>query len=210
MSATSSDETATNGAPASGSSRGGGGRTAARRSSGGSRSSGSGRSSASSRASGGGSSGSGRGRSASARSAASRSSGGSDGSRGSSGADSGSSGKSAQGGSAAQSSGVGSALKKLGLPQDKLSLPEGIGGKVVSVAVPLTTAAAGVAGGIVLARTVLRRQKKLLGVPLPGRASMDFSDLTSQVSEAGHAFSKLAGEVRAAREKAEKMSQAIS
>jgi hypothetical protein len=73
----------------------------------------------------------------------------------------------------------------------------------------VTTAAAGVAGGIVLARTKLRQQRKVLGVPLPGPKG-DLSELTKQVGEAGRQFGKLASEVRAAREKAEQISRAIS
>jgi hypothetical protein len=78
-----------------------------------------------------------------------------------------------------------------------------------NVVVPLTTAAAGVAGGIVLARTKLQHRRKVLGVPLPGTKKMDLSDLTKQVGEAGRQFGNLAGEVRAAREKAEQISKAI-
>jgi len=77
------------------------------------------------------------------------------------------------------------------------------------VALPITTAAAGVAGGIVLARTKLRRQRKILGIPLPD-AKVDLSDLSKQVGEAGRQFANLAGEVKAAREKAEQISHAIS
>ena len=77
-----------------------------------------------------------------------------------------------------------------------------------NVILPAATAAAGVAGGIVLARTKLRQQRKLLGVPLPGTKS-DLSELTKQVGEAGRQFGKLAGEVKAAREKAEQISRAI-
>lgn len=79
---------------------------------------------------------------------------------------------------------------------------------LTTVVLPVTTAAAGVAGGIVLARTKLRHQRKVLGVSLPG-TKVDLSDLTKQVSEAGRQFGNLAGEVKAAREKAEQISRAI-
>lgn len=79
---------------------------------------------------------------------------------------------------------------------------------VGTVMLPITTAAAGVAGGIVLARTKLRRQRKILGIPLPG-TKIDLSDLSKQVSEAGRQFGNLAGEVKAAREKAEQISRAM-
>ena len=80
---------------------------------------------------------------------------------------------------------------------------------VGAVVLPITTAAAGLAGGIVLARTKLRNQRKVLGVPLPGGSKVDFSDLTKQVGEAGRQFGNLASEVKAAREKAEQISRAI-
>jgi hypothetical protein len=79
---------------------------------------------------------------------------------------------------------------------------------VGTVMLPITTAAAGVAGGIVLARTKLRRQRKILGIPLPD-TKIDLSDLSKQVSEAGRQFGNLAGEVKAAREKAEQISRAM-
>jgi hypothetical protein len=78
-----------------------------------------------------------------------------------------------------------------------------------TIVVPITTAAAGVAGGIVLARTTLQHRRKFLGIPLPGTKRTDLSDLTKQVGEAGRQFGNLAGEVRAAREKAEQISKAI-
>ena len=80
---------------------------------------------------------------------------------------------------------------------------------VGSVVLPITTAAAGLAGGIVLARTKLQHRRRVLGVPLPGAKKVDLSDLSRQVGEAGRQFGNLAGEVRAAREKAEQISKAI-
>jgi hypothetical protein len=80
---------------------------------------------------------------------------------------------------------------------------------VGNVVLPITTAAAGVAGGIVLARTKLQHRRRLLGVPLPGSRRVDLSDLSKQVGEAGRQFGNLASEVRAAREKAEQISKAI-
>lgn len=80
---------------------------------------------------------------------------------------------------------------------------------VGSVVLPITTAAAGIAGGIVLARTKLQHRRRVLGIPLPGAKKVDLSDLSRQVGEAGRQFGNLAGEVRAAREKAEQISKAI-
>ena len=81
---------------------------------------------------------------------------------------------------------------------------------VVAVVLPLTTTAAGVAGGIVLARTKLQNQRKLLGIPLPARKEVDLSDLSKQVGEAACQFANLAREVNAAREKAAQISRALS
>jgi hypothetical protein len=77
------------------------------------------------------------------------------------------------------------------------------------VVLPVVSAAAGVAGGVVLGRTALQRNRKILGIPLPG-SKVPLSDVSKQIGEAGRQFGKLAGEVRAAREKAEKISRAIS
>lgn len=74
---------------------------------------------------------------------------------------------------------------------------------------PMASAAAGVAGGVVLGRTALQRNRKILGIPVPG-SKVDLSDMSKQIGEAGRQFGKLAGEVRAAREKAEKISKALS
>jgi len=78
-----------------------------------------------------------------------------------------------------------------------------------TIVLEITTAVAGIAGGIVLARTKLQNQRRFLGVPLPGRKKVDLSDLSKQVSEAGRQFGNLASEVRQAREKAEQISRAI-
>jgi hypothetical protein len=78
-------------------------------------------------------------------------------------------------------------------------------------AVPLATATVGIAGGIVLGRTALQRQRKALGVPVPAPGKkIDFRGLSQQVGEAGRQFAKLAQEVHAVREKAEQIGRAIS
>ncbi len=82
-------------------------------------------------------------------------------------------------------------------------------GALTNVVVPMASAAAGVAGGVVLGRTALQRNRKVLGIPVPG-VKVDLGDMSKQIGEAGRQLGKLAGEVRAAREKAEKISRAIS
>ncbi len=80
---------------------------------------------------------------------------------------------------------------------------------ITKIVAPIATAALGVAGGVVLGRTALQRTKKVLGIPLPG-TKVNLAGVTKQLGEAGRQFGKLAGEVRTAREKAEKISRALS
>lgn len=82
-------------------------------------------------------------------------------------------------------------------------------GAITNVLVPMASAAAGVAGGVVLGRTALQRNRKILGIAVPG-SKIGLSDMSKQIGEAGRQFGRLAGEVRAAREKAEKISRAIN
>jgi hypothetical protein len=71
-------------------------------------------------------------------------------------------------------------------------------------ATPVASAAVGVIGGVLLGRG-LKRQRKVLGIPVPGA-----DGLSKQVREAGKQFGKLAKEVRMTREKAEEVGKAIS
>jgi hypothetical protein len=68
--------------------------------------------------------------------------------------------------------------------------------------------AGGIAGGILLGRNALARNRKVLGVEMPSR--IDFGGVTQQIGEAGRQFGKLAGEVRTVREKAEQLAKALS
>ncbi len=80
---------------------------------------------------------------------------------------------------------------------------------MTNVAIPAVTGAIGIAGGVLLGRTALQRNKKILGIPVPG-VKVDLSDMSKNIGDAGRAFGKLASEVKTAREKAEKISRAIS
>ena len=80
----------------------------------------------------------------------------------------------------------------------------------------MVTGAAGVAGGILLGRTALQRHHKTLGIPVR-TTKIDLNGVTHQIGEAGKQFGKLArevrnvaGEVRAAREKAEQIGKILS
>jgi hypothetical protein len=54
----------------------------------------------------------------------------------------------------------------------------------------------------------MQRQKTVLGIPIPN-TKIDLHGLVEQVGEAGRQFGKLAGEVKAVREKAEQLGRAI-
>ena len=71
----------------------------------------------------------------------------------------------------------------------------------------MLTGAIGVAGGVLLGRNAIQRQRKVLGVPVPTK--VDMSGLSSTIGEAGRQFGKLAGEVRSVREKAEQIGKIL-
>jgi hypothetical protein len=81
--------------------------------------------------------------------------------------------------------------------------------------VPVVSGAVGIAGGILLARNALQRNRKVLGITVPSK--VDFSGVSQQLGEAGRQFGKLAGEVRTVagevrgvREKAEQIGKVLS
>ncbi len=80
---------------------------------------------------------------------------------------------------------------------------------ITHVAIPAVTGAIGVAGGVLLGRTALQKNKKVLGVPVPG-VKIDLANVSKSIGEAGRQFGKLAHEVQVAREKAEKVGKAVS
>lgn len=80
---------------------------------------------------------------------------------------------------------------------------------ITQVAIPAVTGALGVAGGVLLGRTTLKRNRKVLGIPVPG-VKIDMADMSKQIGEASKQFSRLANEVKTARERAEKIGKAIT
>jgi hypothetical protein len=76
-------------------------------------------------------------------------------------------------------------------------------GTIASIGIPVVTGAIGVAGGVLLGKTALQRNKKILGIPLP--IKIDLSDASHQIGEAGRQFGKLAQEVKTVRERAEQL-----
>jgi len=71
------------------------------------------------------------------------------------------------------------------------------------------TGAIGVAGGVLLGRKALQRDRKVLGIPVPSKVDVDTSGLTHTIAEAGRQFGRLAGEVRTVREKAEQIGKVL-
>jgi hypothetical protein len=61
---------------------------------------------------------------------------------------------------------------------------------------------------VLLGRTALQKNKKFLGIPVPG-VKIDLADVSKQIGEASRQFGKLAHEVKVAREKAEKIGRAV-
>ena len=80
---------------------------------------------------------------------------------------------------------------------------------ITQVAIPAVTGALGVAGGVLLGRTTLKKNRKVLGIPIPG-VKVDMADMSKQIGEASKQFSRLANEVKTARERAEKIGKAIT
>ncbi len=81
------------------------------------------------------------------------------------------------------------------------------GGSIANLAAPVLTGAIGIAGGIILGRRALGRDRRVLGVPVP--AKFDFTGVGEQIGEAGKQLGKLAGEVRSVREKAEQIGRIL-
>jgi hypothetical protein len=72
------------------------------------------------------------------------------------------------------------------------------------------SATVGVAGGVLLGRTALQRNRKILGIPLPNKVEVDLGNVGQQLGEAGRQFGKLASEVRTVREKAEQIGRVFN
>jgi len=78
---------------------------------------------------------------------------------------------------------------------------------VATIGMSVLTGAVGVAGGVLLGRTALQRNRKVLGIPVPTK--VDTSGLSQSIADAGRQFGKLAGEVRGVREKAEQIGKIL-
>ena len=69
------------------------------------------------------------------------------------------------------------------------------------------TAAIGVAGGVALGRSTARRDRKVLGMPVPEK--IDLGGIGQQIGDAGRQLGKLASGVRTVREKAEQVGRIL-
>lgn len=77
-----------------------------------------------------------------------------------------------------------------------------------SAGISALTAAIGIAGGVVLGRNTARRDRKVLGVPVPEK--IDLGGIGQQIGDAGRQLGKLASEVRTVREKAEQVGRILT
>ncbi|HWC85106.1 MAG TPA: hypothetical protein VG388_01110 [Solirubrobacteraceae bacterium] len=80
---------------------------------------------------------------------------------------------------------------------------------MTTVAIPAVSGALGMAGGVLLGRTVLQRDRKVLGLRLP-RVKVDLSGMSKSIADAGRQFGNFASELQAAREKAREVARALS
>jgi len=87
-------------------------------------------------------------------------------------------------------------------------------GAIARIGMPAVTGAVGIAGGVLLGRTALHRDRKVRRIPVP--AKVDLAGVTHQIGEAGKQFGRLAGEirnvaaeVRTVHEKAEQIGKAL-
>jgi hypothetical protein len=78
----------------------------------------------------------------------------------------------------------------------------------MNLAVSALSATFGLAGGVLLGRTALQRDRKVLGVSVPSK--IELGAIGQQLGEAGRQFGKLASEVRTVREKAEQVGKALT
>jgi len=78
----------------------------------------------------------------------------------------------------------------------------------VPVASAAVGTAAGIVGGALLGRR-LRSRRKVLGIPVPGTRG-GFDGLAGQVGKAAKELGRLASQVQATRETAEKVGKALS
>jgi hypothetical protein len=70
------------------------------------------------------------------------------------------------------------------------------------------SAAIGVAAGTLLARRATQPDRRVLGVPVPSK--IDLGGVGHQIGDAGRQLGKLASEIQAVREKAERVGRVLS
>jgi hypothetical protein len=92
--------------------------------------------------------------------------------------------------------------------QRRSGTANGVLGVAKGAAVPVATAVAGAAAGVVVGRRN-RKPRKVLGIPIPGTRN-GLGGLAKEVRKAGKQFGHLASEVQTTRKKAEDVGKAIS
>jgi hypothetical protein len=86
----------------------------------------------------------------------------------------------------------------------------------VAIVTGVVTAAAGLAGGVVLGTRLNRKPRKVLGMPVPGTGrgldgvAKQVKKTGKQIGKTGKQIADFTDEVRAARQKAEDVGKAIS
>jgi hypothetical protein len=115
-----------------------------------------------------------------------------------------------QGGSRSDTSAPNAAHERSGESRDGYQQDESRSPHAATIGLSVLIAAVGVAGGVLLGRTALQRQRKVLGIPLPSSVDLRLGGAGQKIGEAGHRFGKLADEVRSVRERAEKIGGALT
>jgi hypothetical protein len=85
---------------------------------------------------------------------------------------------------------------------------DGERGTMTNIGIGVLGASIGVAGGVLLGRKASQRNRKVLGIPVPNK--IDLAGVSKQIGEASRQVGRLAGEVRAVREKAEQVGRSLT
>lgn len=115
-----------------------------------------------------------------------------------------------QGGSRSDTSTTNAAREGSGELHDGHQQNESRSPHAATIGLSVLAAAVGVAGGVLLGRTALQRQRKVLGIPIPSNVDLRLGGAGQKIGEAGHRFGKLADELRSVRERAEKIGGALT
>jgi hypothetical protein len=79
---------------------------------------------------------------------------------------------------------------------------------IATLGLSLAGTAIGLAGGVLLGKRVAGAHRRVLGIPVPDK--IELGDVAENLGEAGRQFGRLAGEVRAVRQKAEQIGRILT